>query len=97
MPARPFALEPTDYLYRDPSIDGYDAAAGRVAETLLCGDSWLRRPERSRPVWNSTCSQSYRWSVRHGGGANYVFLDGHAKWLAPEAISAIECARTRRN
>jgi prepilin-type processing-associated H-X9-DG protein len=26
------------------------------------------------------------WATRHNDGANYVFLDGHAKWLKPAAI-----------
>ncbi len=27
------------------------------------------------------------WPLRHLGGANYTFVDGHIKWLKPEAVS----------
>ena len=27
------------------------------------------------------------WPLRHLGGANYAFLDGHVKWLKPGAVS----------
>jgi len=26
------------------------------------------------------------WALRHNGGANYCFVDGHAKWLKPQAL-----------
>lgn len=26
------------------------------------------------------------WATRHNGGANYAFVDGHAKWLKPDKI-----------
>jgi prepilin-type N-terminal cleavage/methylation domain-containing protein/prepilin-type processing-associated H-X9-DG protein len=26
------------------------------------------------------------WATRHNGGANYGFVDGHAKWLKPEVL-----------
>ncbi len=26
------------------------------------------------------------WALRHNGGANYYFVDGHAKWLKPQAL-----------
>jgi prepilin-type processing-associated H-X9-DG protein len=26
------------------------------------------------------------WAVRHNGGANYAFIDGHGKWLKPDNI-----------
>jgi prepilin-type processing-associated H-X9-DG protein len=28
------------------------------------------------------------WPLRHFGGANYSFVDGHVKWLRPYAVSA---------
>lgn len=32
------------------------------------------------------------WAQLHQGGANYVFVDGHIKWLTPELIQKIQCA-----
>ena len=29
---------------------------------------------------------SAAWAVRHNGGANYSFIDGHAKWLKPNVL-----------
>ncbi len=26
------------------------------------------------------------WATRHNGGANYAFMDGHVKWLKPNAL-----------
>jgi len=28
------------------------------------------------------------WAERHNGGANYSFVDGHVKWLKPDAIDS---------
>ena len=33
-------------------------------------------------------------AIRHNGGANYVFADGHAKWLRPGALTQ-ECDDTK--
>ncbi|HEY3397067.1 MAG TPA: prepilin-type N-terminal cleavage/methylation domain-containing protein [Armatimonadota bacterium] len=35
-------------------------------------------------------------TVRHNGGANYGFADGHAKWLKPDAISAAGACNVNR-
>ncbi|MFO7945967.1 MAG: DUF1559 domain-containing protein [Armatimonadota bacterium] len=29
---------------------------------------------------------SASWATRHNGGANYGFVDGHAKWMKPEVL-----------
>ncbi|MFO7947907.1 MAG: hypothetical protein R6V19_13975 [Armatimonadota bacterium] len=29
------------------------------------------------------------WATRHNGGANYGFVDGHAKWMKPEQIDPV--------
>ena len=32
------------------------------------------------------------FATYHSGGANYLFADGHTKWLLPQAIADIDCA-----
>jgi prepilin-type processing-associated H-X9-DG protein len=32
----------------------------------------------------------YKAAARHGGGANYVFIDGHVKWYRPEAVKCTD-------
>ncbi len=34
---------------------------------------------------------AFTGSVLHSGGANYSFLDGHAKWLTPQGIARVTC------
>lgn len=38
-------------------------------------------------AWKKPTERNYDWMalVRHQGGSNYVFADGHAKWFRPEA------------
>lgn len=59
------------------------------ASTLLAGDGAIESdpdytfkslPENWKTDQNSPAQ-------RHMGGANYVFLDGHVKWLKPQQIS----------
>lgn len=45
------------------------------------GSSEGMGPQGNDP-WVPTAS----WATRHNGGANYSFVDGHVKWLKPEAI-----------
>ncbi len=39
----------------------------------------------------TSCGRSFDESTLHSGGGNYSFVDGHAKWLTPEAMGEIEC------
>jgi prepilin-type processing-associated H-X9-DG protein len=41
----------------------------------------------------------FKAAARHGGGANYVFLDGHVKWFKPQAVKCedTECWWSKEN
>jgi prepilin-type N-terminal cleavage/methylation domain-containing protein/prepilin-type processing-associated H-X9-DG protein len=38
------------------------------------------------PFSNERWVPTDAWALRHNGGANYAFADGHAKWLKPDQI-----------
>jgi len=44
--------------------------------------------------WNpSKCDGIHEgWAELHSGGAHYAFLDGHVKWLKPDAINKMHCS-----
>lgn len=44
-----------------------------------------------RPV-NTSCGRVFIGSTMHAGGGNYSFLDGHVRWLTPEAMGEVECS-----
>jgi len=53
------------------------------AETIMIADNWLGgSSSQSRYLYRSLS----RREGRHNGGDNYGFVDGHAKWLKPEAV-----------
>lgn len=45
----------------------------------------------SRLVAKTSCGRSFIGSTLHSGGGNYSFVDGHVKWLTPEAMGELEC------
>jgi prepilin-type processing-associated H-X9-DG protein len=70
----------------------------RPSATLLCGDGNDGK-EVADGTYNKT-SLPQSWlndysspSYRHVGGANYLFVDGHVKWLKPRDISTAPGAR----
>lgn len=77
--------------YRYPALPEMDAPASTIAVGESGYNARLASPD-SYQTWtrkyvnNPPAPQSY-WEVpdRHNGGSNYVFADGHAKWLKLEA------------
>jgi len=79
--------------YRFPTLAMIDAPA----QTIFVGDSgsagrlappWWRQSWANRggtttvvPPPATTAINAWEWPDRHSQGANYVFTDGHAKWL----------------
>jgi prepilin-type N-terminal cleavage/methylation domain-containing protein/prepilin-type processing-associated H-X9-DG protein len=76
-------LPPTGTFYRYPSITQMDKAAS----TILIGDSgsagYLDRPGER---WYYVNDKTREMPTRHMEGANYLFADGHAKWLKAETV-----------
>ena len=71
--------------YRYPSLVQMDAPASTIMAGE-CGDEGRLHP----PWWfNYWVKHAYQFTReipdRHSGGANYIFADGHAKWLNREA------------
>ena len=61
------------------------------AQTIALGDDDGRGTSRASKSafpsnWKSAPEDA--WFLRHRGGANYAFADGHVKWLAPENVGA---------
>ena len=53
------------------------------SETFMLGDNWLGGTEDQRYY---LYQQLDRREGRHNGGDNYAFVDGHAKWMKPDAV-----------
>ncbi len=89
--------------FRFPAVTvlAFDARVGITAMNYPDVDTWAyesaemqaKWPRVNRTVWSAI---DYRQAIRQqnggarrhgGGGANYVFADGHVKWLKPEQLS----------
>jgi prepilin-type N-terminal cleavage/methylation domain-containing protein/prepilin-type processing-associated H-X9-DG protein len=77
-----------DYWLNSELAGEHDVRIRYPSNTLLIGDS-LRGgasnnmgPDGSLTPWSPTAE----FAIRHSGGANYAFVDGHVKWLRPEVI-----------
>jgi prepilin-type processing-associated H-X9-DG protein len=49
-------------------------------------------PKDPFSVTSSCGTKLVQWATLHSGGGNYAFLDGHIKWLRPQAVSELECS-----
>jgi prepilin-type processing-associated H-X9-DG protein len=58
------------------------------AETINIGDEPLSDNPNWAGGWRGYlyCNSIAMLSTAHNGGANYGFVDGHAKWVTPEAV-----------
>ncbi len=70
------------------------AAIPRPAETLFLADSVRHTASETvdsmgrtiyKVAFSTFCSPTGGIAARHMDGANYAFMDGHAKWLKPES------------
>ena len=62
----------------------------RPAETINIGDEPVSDDASLAGGWRGYLSASTlsRLPTTHNGGGNYGFVDGHAKWVAPDAVIA---------
>ena len=67
----------------------------RPAETIYCGDNDNYTRATGALYANgglylygcSVYGSTYSNSIRHNGGGNYGFVDGHAKWFSQQALA----------
>jgi len=65
-----------------------DAEITRPASLWLYQDgTQLFRRELPAP-----CGRPVVGSTQHAGGGDFLFADGHARWLTPEGFAAVTCA-----
>jgi len=65
----------------------YGKALGQVEDTAAC--IIFFESDSSHSIGPSTADlwvPSDDWAKRHNDGANYAFVDGHAKWLKPNQL-----------
>ncbi|MDR3709712.1 MAG: DUF1559 domain-containing protein [Capsulimonadaceae bacterium] len=83
-----------------PSTDGFNVFAGEVYGTCLpsnegssfvCGSmatGWMGRTAQPLfQTWDGAAAMAGSQYGRHSNGANFVFADGHVKWLTPNNVS----------
>jgi prepilin-type processing-associated H-X9-DG protein len=72
-----------------------ESTISRPSDFIFFGDSADSRYFVSRQATIPTgCpfkDVGFAGSILHNGGGNYVFYDGHVKWLLPEGRAAAEC------
>jgi len=64
---------------------GESGSGGRMAQPWWLQTWQLRGAANQVPGAATVANNAWEWPDRHSGGANYVFCDGHAKWLKAEA------------
>jgi len=68
-----------------------DSAIANVAKTISIHEAVGADEGRTTPIqdsytgWNGANEKAYG-DTHHNSGGNYVFFDGHAKWLRPHAV-----------
>jgi len=79
--------------YRFPKLPEIEAPAstifvGESGSYGRLGQPWFWNTDINRggtttkaPNQGTTANTNWEWPDMHSGGANYVFCDGHAKWL----------------
>ncbi|RYX82948.1 hypothetical protein EON83_17015 [bacterium] len=78
----------TDYFYNRRLAHLAMSVCKSPEQTISLGEG-----NDNAPTWNSVSQMPSSWlsnenspARRHRDGANYVFADGHVKWLAPMGI-----------
>lgn len=88
-----------DYAYNAGRLSqrlGSKPLSGRKGrhENLLVSPSqiWVNRDSKGGMglIDTTACAWCGFWETLHSGGANYSFVDGHIKWLAPAAMTKLE-------
>ncbi|BCM91542.1 hypothetical protein IAD21_03417 [Abditibacteriota bacterium] len=88
-PATQNSVSPlTDYFYNRRVSRVPIGKLRFISQTILVGEG-----DDDRPTWVSLSQMPFSWPItehsparRHSDGANYLFVDGHAKWLEPSKV-----------
>jgi prepilin-type processing-associated H-X9-DG protein len=81
----------TDYFTNGRLQGMSESMFTHMASTVLLGDH--SSSDASCSVSNTTSLDKYA-KVRHREGANYSFVDGHVKWLKPDALTDAAVSKT---
>jgi prepilin-type N-terminal cleavage/methylation domain-containing protein/prepilin-type processing-associated H-X9-DG protein len=78
----------TDYWINGNLVGASESRIESPANVLLLGDGDTNAVEYALPSTDyGTWEPGGEYATRHLGGADYVFVDGHAKWLHPNSVS----------
>jgi len=72
--------------YRYPSLTEVDAPASTIYAGEASFRGRLAPPFQFQTATTGKLGSGWEQPSRHSGGANYVFADGHVKWLKQEAV-----------
>ena len=100
--AHPFFNSPAPgwgvFLANNPSLTRSQAEISAPADTIAISERDGRRPDEHLNIWRDVLPfnpslqdmspQNGRGTIRHSGGSNHIYADGHVKWLSPEAAVA---------
>ncbi len=80
----------TDYWMNSKLLGLRESEVNFPTVTIFCGDGDAKAAGYSKPSadpdygdWESNAE----YAMRHLGGADYAFADGHVKWLHPNSVS----------
>lgn len=71
----------------DTALVFHEVKIVRPSNSVMAGDGYLFREDDSFKGYGVGQAED-SGSIRHSGGANYAFCDGHVKWLRPAQISS---------
>lgn len=80
----------TDYWMNSKLLGLRESEVNVASVTILIGDGAGRAAGYSKPSEDpdyGNWEPNADYAIRHLGGANYAFADGHAKWLPPGSVS----------
>jgi prepilin-type processing-associated H-X9-DG protein len=100
--AHPFFNSPSPrwgvFVANNPNLTRSLAEITSPADTVAISERDGRRPDEHLNTWRDVLPfdpglpdlspQNGRGTTRHSGGSNHLYVDGHVKWLRPEAAAA---------